>query len=105
MRTSKYIQTLTEKRYSHVKQALNEDNFVLFSGTPCQIAALRKYLGDLDASKLLTVEVICEGVPSPIFIQKQIKFIENKFGKKVIDVNYRYKDADKWDFQVRLQHG
>lgn len=101
VRTSKYVQTQAgEGVFYRVKQTLQADNFVLFSGTPCQIAALKKYLGDADTSKLLTVEVICEGVPSPIFIRKQIEFVEEKFGKKVVDVNYRYKDADKWDFEV-----
>lgn len=101
IRTSKYVQTQTrEGVFYRVTQALKEDSFVLFSGTPCQVAALKKYIGKMDTSKLLTVEVICEGVPSPIFIKKQVKFVEEKFGKKVVDVNYRYKDNDKWDFQV-----
>lgn len=101
IRTSKYIQTeCCIGLYNEVIADLNNDNFVIFSGTPCQIAALKKCLGKIDTSKLLTVEVICEGVPSPIFIQKQIKFVEEKFAKKVADVNYRYKDNDKWDFEV-----
>lgn len=83
-----------------VKNSLNNDNFVIVSGTPCQIAALKKFLGKTNTANLLTVEVICEGVPSPIFIQKQIQFVEKKFGKKVVDLNYRYKDGDKWDFEV-----
>lgn len=101
IRTSKYLQSQRgEGVFNRVMQALKKDSFVLFSGTPCQIAALKKYLGKSDTSKLLTVEVICEGVPSPIFIKKQIEFIEEKFGKEVTDVNYRYKDNDKWDFEV-----
>ncbi|MFI3318856.1 MAG: Coenzyme F420 hydrogenase/dehydrogenase, beta subunit C-terminal domain [Rikenellaceae bacterium] len=64
MRGSKYTQSRVGSVYSQVRSYLRAGRDVLFSGTPCQIAALRGYLGG-DSEGLLLVEVACHGVPSP----------------------------------------
>ena len=61
---SKYVQSTIGKSYIDAKKFLAENRFVLFSGTPCQIAGLMHFLGKR-YDKLLTVEVLCHGVPSP----------------------------------------
>lgn len=63
-RGSKYVQSIIGKSFSQAKELLNEGHSVLFTGTPCQIAGLHHYLGK-DFKQLLTIEVICHGVPSP----------------------------------------
>ena len=63
-RGSKYVQSVIGDNYKYVKQFLLEERKVLFSGTPCQIAGLKRYL-QKEYENLLTVEVVCHGVPSP----------------------------------------
>ena len=64
MRGSKYLQSRADGCYSEVSRHLDAGRHVLFSGTPCQVAALRRFL-NRDTDLLLAVEVICHGVPSP----------------------------------------
>lgn len=60
---SKYIQSSTEGVYSKVRADLTSGFWVMFSGTPCQVAALYAYLGNKrDSNRLLTIEVVCHGV-------------------------------------------
>lgn len=68
LRGSKYVQSSTAGIYREVKSALEANLPVLFTGTPCQIAALRAYLNlqpSTSTSNLYLVEVICHGAPSP----------------------------------------
>ena len=63
-RGSKYVQAEIGDTYTKVKTFLKEGLFVLFTGTPCQIAGLRKFLHK-EYDNLLLMDLICEGVPSP----------------------------------------
>lgn len=63
-RGSKYVQSTIGNAYREVKDFLKQGRKVLFSGTPCQIAGLKKFLRK-DYDNLLTVDVVCHGVPSP----------------------------------------
>lgn len=107
-RKSKYSQSLIGLSYRQTKKFLNEGKKVLFSGTPCQIAGLNNYLAlsKVDTTNLLTVEVVCEGVPSPLYIEKYNDFLKNKYGHEIDSIDYRYKGKSifshgKWDFQAR----
>lgn len=106
-RKSKYSQSKMGDSYKQVKAFLLEGKKVLFSGTPCQIAGLKNYLGDMNQETLLTVEVVCEGVPSPLYINKLNKHIEKKYGSGIDTIDYRYTGKSlfsrgKWDFQGML---
>lgn len=63
-RRSKYVQAWVGDSYTKAHDFLKQDRLVLFVGTPCQIAGLKKYLRR-DYENLLTMDLICEGVPSP----------------------------------------
>lgn len=63
-RGSKYLQSDTNNSFLKVEDFLKNGRKVLFSGTPCQIAGLNKFLRK-EYDNLLTVEVVCHGVPSP----------------------------------------
>ena len=115
-RKSKYMQSEIGTAYSSVKKHLNAGRSVLFSGTPCQIAGLRNYLGRTDMSNLLTIEVVCEGVPSPWYVRNMDAYFFQKYGAHIENLDYRFKDARpkhdpkkaKWDFEVmriQLQNG
>lgn len=62
MMGSKYVQSRIENTYKEAKVYLNEGRTVLFSGTPCQIAGLNRYLSK-SYSNLITVDLVCHGVP------------------------------------------
>ena len=99
-RKSKYLQSEIRNCYREAKQFLSEGKKVLFSGTPCQIAGLKKLLGDKPQENLLTVEVVCEGVPTPLYIKKLADWLGKKLGGNATEIDYRYKDGRRWDFEV-----
>lgn len=61
---SKYVQSDVRYTYTETRAALKEGRPVLYTGTPCQISGLKQYLRN-DYEQLLTVDVLCHGVPSP----------------------------------------
>lgn len=61
---SKYVQSRTGNSYQKAKEFLQSGRMVLYSGTPCQIAGLKSFLHK-EYEHLLTIEVMCHGVPSP----------------------------------------
>lgn len=63
-RGSKYVQAIVGNAYKKAEEFLKAGHEVLFSGTSCQIAGLKKFLRK-DYENLLTVDIICHGVPSP----------------------------------------
>lgn len=99
-RKSKYLQSQVGTAFVEAKRFLLEGKRVLFSGTPCQIAGLKKFLRGADQDGLLTIEVVCEGVPSPNYIRKFVEWLGKKLDGKVVGLDYRYKDGLKWDFEV-----
>lgn len=103
-RKSKYSQSKINNTYKETKCFLADGKKVLFSGTPCQIAGLKSFLGNKQYDNLLTIEVICEGVPSPLYVRKLNKHFENKYGTSIKSLDYRYTGKSlfnngKWDFQ------
>lgn len=63
LRNSKYMQSRIGYIFTDIKNLLDNDNWVLFCGTPCQCAGLRNYLNK-EYDKLFVVDIICTGVPS-----------------------------------------
>lgn len=93
LRRSKYVQSDIGKTYQQAKQFLEQGRAVLFTGTPCQIAGLRNYLGK-EYEKLVTVELFCHGVPSPAAWEKFL--IENTQKDKISAIDFRHKRFG-WD--------
>lgn len=87
---SKYVQSDISRILRLVKKDLDDDMEVLFSGTPCQIVALKSFLGK-PYSNLITIDVICHGVSSYEFYSSYIKFLEKKYKGKVIEYKFRDK--------------
>ncbi len=85
---SKYVQSNIGNCYKDVKRLLSEDNYVLFTGTPCQIAGLYSVLGK-DYDKLVTADLLCHGVPSQKLFNEYLKEISN--GKKIKEIYFRNK--------------
>ncbi len=88
LRYSKYVQSNTHNCFKEIKELLDNGNYVLFSGTPCQNAGLNLFLGK-DYDKLITIDLLCHGVPSPKVWQNYLK--ENFDTKNINDINFRSK--------------
>lgn len=83
MQGSKYLQSDMKRCYSEARELLRQGELVLFSGTPCQIAGLLSFLGPKEYDNLLTCDLICHGVPTPLAIRRYIAGRERETGKKV----------------------
>lgn len=98
---SKYIQSRMENSYTDCKRFLQEGRYVLFTGTPCQIAGLKHYLKK-DYETLLCVDVICHGIPAPEIWQKYLEYRKEKkskeIGKPLFISNVNFRDKSKgWE--------
>lgn len=99
LRTSKYIQSETGDSFTAAKALLDKGKTVLFTGTPCQIAGLKSFLGK-DYSNLYTQDIVCHGVPSNLVWQKYIKKKQKQYREKIKSVNFRNKEFGWKDFSV-----
>ena len=88
MRYSKYVQSDSSAIFKPVAEALNSGRRVLFSGTPCQVAAMYSFLGGRPGG-LFTVDFICHGVPSPQVLHGYLRYLEERHGSAVAAVRFR----------------
>ncbi len=87
-RNSKYVQSDLGDTFCQVKSLLSKGTMVCYSGTPCQIQGLRKYLMK-DYENLILVDVVCRAVPSPGVWEKYYQY-ENSKGH-IKDIRFRDK--------------
>lgn len=100
MQGSKYVQSSIGKTYIEAERDLREGRTVLFSGTPCQIDGLKGFLGQ-DYEDLITVDIICHGVPSSKMFNDYIAVCMNKYKGRIAE--YRFRDKKKgWGLNARL---
>ncbi len=95
MRGSKYVQSRIGNCYKKVKKDLEDNKEVLFSGTPCQVDGLKKFLGK-DYENLYCIDIICHGVPSPLILRDYIKWQEEKNNGKCVEIDFRNKEKFGW---------
>ena len=98
---SKYLQSRIGNTFSTIKDYLKTGRFVLFVGTPCQVAGLNKYLNK-DYDNLLTLDFVCHGVPSQKVFEKYIKYSEDKFNAQFKKVSFRDKQEGWSKFGMKL---
>ena len=91
---AKYSQSRLDDVFSKIKEILQTGRKVLFSGTPCQCAGLKKYLGK-EYDNLVTTDLICHGVPSPKVWQAYIDYRSKKenSGQRPAQINMRSKES------------
>ena len=89
IRFSKYVQSNTMNCFTKIRELLEQNKLVLFSGTPCQNAGLIKFLNK-EYPNLITMDIICHGAPSPRVWQDYLD--ENFDRNKIVDINFRNKD-------------
>ena len=98
-RGSKYVQSVINDTFKDCENFLKAGDNVLFTGTPCQIQGLKKFLRK-DYDNLLTVDLICHGVPSILMWKKYIEFHEKRVGSKVVKTAFRRKDCGWKQFSL-----
>lgn len=93
MRDSKYVQSSIINVYDNVVKDLKEGKMVLFTGTPCQTAAIHRYCVSKEcANQLYLCDIVCHGVASPDIFKQHIKYIEEKEKIKVSKIVFRDKN-------------
>lgn len=86
LQNSKYVQSDMNSIVNNVKTLLDMKNNVLFSGTPCQVYALKLFLKK-EYDNLFTMDLVCHGVPSPCFLEHDLK----QYSVNVKELKFRYK--------------
>lgn len=95
LRGSKYVQSEIGDTFVQVRKYLRANRKVLFCGTPCQVAGLNNFLRK-SYPNLLTLDLICHGVPSDAVFQSYLKKISSRFAADV--EGYEFRDRDGWGF-------
>lgn len=97
-RGSKYVQSRIGTSFQDAETFLKSGRKVLFSGTPCQIAGLKSYLGK-EYPDLLTVDFVCHGVPSPEIFKEYVEAQP----APVFAVNFRDKRSGWKNYSVTMK--
>lgn len=99
IRGSKYVQSDMGETFRAVLDDLRAGRHVLFSGTSCQVAGLYGFLGK-DYETLLTIDIVCHGVPSPAVWRDYLAWQERRLGKRIKSVDFRNKRDFGWKWHV-----
>lgn len=114
-RKSKYVQSSMINRnneyvFTNVSDDLEANRTVLFCGTGCQCDALKHYLllRNADITKLYTIDIICNGVGTPLAVKKYLKWVEDRHRDTV--TGFEFRDTDKFPYgtcveKIKLNSG
>lgn len=86
-RGSKYVQSRIGESYKQAEKFLKQGRKVLFSGTPCQVAGLRRFLSK-EYDNLLLVDFVCHGVPSPRVFRQYLKKLNGEVARQGEDFSF-----------------
>lgn len=99
---SKYAQSRIDGIFSKIKKTLQSERLVLFSGLPCQIAGLKRYLKK-EYSNLLTCDLVCSGVTSPLAFEGYIRWLEDREQSRIISICMKDKSHGWLNPQIRIE--
>lgn len=102
LRGSKYIQSRIEDTYKEIKEILKTDRKVYFSGTPCQVDGLKNFLGK-EYDNLLTQDIICHGVSSPVVWEKYLNYVKDKIHSDIKHITFRDKTFGWNKYAVKIE--
>ncbi len=101
-RGSKYVQSRIGDTYKQAEAFLKQGRKVLFTGTPCQIAGLKKYLHK-EYENLLAVDFVCHGVPSPLIWRKYLAEVSQSHStSSIASVSFRDKSNSWKRYHVKV---
>lgn len=73
-RGSKYVKSSPDRVYKEIKRLVTRDQRkVLFIGLPCQVSAVKQFVGEKFYESLYTIDLICHGTPSPKILESYLK--------------------------------
>lgn len=99
---SKYVQSEIGESFVEAKEYLESGKKVLFAGTPCQIHGLYSFLNK-DYTNLVTIEVICHGVPSKKVWDKYLDGILEKQNGDISNVSFRFKEPGWRNYSLKFE--
>ena len=102
-RGSKYVQSKIGETYRQAQQFLKEGRLVLFTGTPCQIGGLFAFLKK-PYENLITQDIICHGVPSPMVWKKYVQFREAEAASQTRRTFFRHKKYGWKTYSVLFEY-
>lgn len=102
MMGSKYVQSNISSSLIEIKKYLKEDRKVLFTGTACQVAAVKRYTND--HANLFCVDILCHGVPSPLYLKMYAEYLEKKHNGKLVNLEFRNKAQRGWGSEHRTYY-
>lgn len=91
LRGSKYVRSNIEGIYCEIREVLKKGTIILFIGTPCEIAGIKKYLRK-DYDNLILCDIVCHSNPSPKVFRKYIEHLEHKNDSKIVNIVLRNKE-------------
>lgn len=103
-RGSKYVQSNTEGIYLDVKNNLSTGKIVLFTGTPCQVKALKLFLRKPYVN-LITVDLVCHGVASPKLFADYVSKVNRLYHNRLSSINMRDKSLIGWGHVFSYRNG
>lgn len=92
LRGTKYLQSDTEGIFRAVREVLKSEKLVLFSGCPCQVAALRRFLRK-NYENLITTDFTCMGIDSPLAFRKYLESLEQEYGSEILYFKAKAKEV------------
>lgn len=101
LRGSKYSEVYEPLNFNEIRKQLNKGVQVLVSGTPCQILALRKFLGNKEYNNLILVDLLCYGIQSPLMWNLYLQDI-NPQGRKISNVSMRNKHYSWFNYSMKI---
>lgn len=100
---SKYVQSRLEAVFREIKSYVQAGRWVLFTGTPCQVAGINRYLGRLaNADNYISVELCCHGAPSPLIWKKYLGEIGAN-GSNIKKLSFRSKQNGWKNYSLDIQ--
>ena len=96
-RGSKYVQSWMGDTFRDVRAELEKDQWVLFSGTPCQVAGLNAYLGK-KYEKLVLMDIVCYSISSPGIWKQFLEYISRQIPISEIE-RIKFRDKTKYGYE------
>lgn len=105
LKKSKYVQSDVKNIYNQVKNEIVNERKILFSGTPCQVQALRNNVS-INKENIFLLDVVCHGVPSPKIFEDYKQYLEKQYNSKIVKINFRHKDEESTqNIKVDFENG
>lgn len=96
-RGSKYVQSDISGIFGQIKEDLDNNHLVMFSGTPCQTSAVGSYLSKHRyRNNLFLMDLVCHGTSGPFLWRDYLEFLERKQGLKITHLKFRDKRYNGW---------